>query len=227
MFKSKFSQVIALLFVVIALFYVDNTKAVLAKQSNFQQLPDLVTANIEKNTKLDDISTSRIVTKTKNQKPLVDYFVYVKGIPMSLAHQEFLFEQSKNLGLDYQQALAIIMTESNFNSETISKTNDYGYFQINKKSHKKLAQSTGTENEPLDGLVNIEWGTTLLSDAQLYWVEKGYTGDELDRLVWSSLIKGVNGVGKAGESKYHTHRIKKNLVRVQKIINKEVTLDEL
>lgn len=125
-------------------------------------------------------------------------FVYDADIPMPEDHQRYLFEKCEERGLDYQKALALIKHESNFNQNAVSDTNDYGYFQINEINRKDMARKLDTADSPLNPIINIEWGTYMLSDLYMYWEERGLSGQELDHHVWSSYNKGINGFAEHG-----------------------------
>lgn len=72
---------------------------------------------------------------TKVVKP-----VYVKDISLPISTQRFLWEQCKKYEVPYHVALAVIHIETGgtFATDLVSKTNDYGLFQINKVHHEWL-----------------------------------------------------------------------------------------
>ena len=123
------------------------------------------------------------------------------------AHQSYLLKRTKELGLDYQKALAVMKTESGFNPNVISSTNDYGYFQINKINHARLIKTLGSPNTPLDPYVNIDWGTFMLAELYEYWGSKGVTGNELDEYVWSSYNRGLGGFKKYGKVEQYIQKV--------------------
>ena len=162
-----------------------------------------------------------VVLENKDDS-MEDDFVYIKEIPMPLEHQEFLYNKSKQLSLSYEKLLAIIATESSFDSTIISTTNDYGYFQINKVNHENFAAKYETENRPLNPIVNLEWGTNMLSDLYEYWSEKGIEERELDHYVWSSYNKGLAGFKKYGYANYYISNIENNLSEIENLLKKAV-----
>ena len=141
-------------------------------------------------------------TKTTKQKETVD----IEKIDMPKEHQEYLQKLCRERNLDYTKILAIIALESNFNSQLISETNDYGYMQVNKVNHERMAKTLGTRNAPLDPYVNLNWGTYLLAELYDKWraegisdkVKDGETFSQLDKYVMSSYNKGINGFKKYG-----------------------------
>ncbi len=87
---------------------------------------------------------------------------YCPQIPMKKEHQKLLWECCNERGLDYIDMLALISLESNF-QEKCSSGKYKGYFQISADYGPELSKTLGTENKPLDGAVNIKWGTAFYS----------------------------------------------------------------
>ncbi len=87
---------------------------------------------------------------------------YCSEIPMKKEHQKLLWECCKERGLDYIDMLALVSLESNF-EEKCSSRKYKGYFQISADYGPKLSKALNTENKPLDGTVNIKWGTAFYS----------------------------------------------------------------
>jgi len=104
-----------------------------------------------------------------SQVPQADESVwYCSKIPMKKEHQKLLWEQSIKNGVDYIDMLALIALESNFDEKSISANGKYrGYFQISTVHGKNLSAQLGTKNDPLNGEVNIIWGTTMFG-----WIMK-------------------------------------------------------
>lgn len=130
-------------------------------------------------------------------------------IPMDLAHQDYLYLMCEKRDLDYIKTLAIIRHESRFNPNIRSGSN-YGYMQIHSMRHKKLSEQLKTANAPYNPYININWGTKILSDLYKTFEKEGYSGDELDRAVWSSYNKGEYGFRRTGPAtsyinRNHTH----------------------
>lgn len=125
---------------------------------------------------------------------------YCSKIPMKKEHQKLLWKQSKKNGVDYIDMLAIIALESNFNEKTISKNGKYrGYFQISTIHGKNLSQTLGTRNDPLDGEINIIWGTAMYS-----WIFNGdkrvipLEGEEKRNVALSIYNRGSGGFDRYG-----------------------------
>jgi soluble lytic murein transglycosylase-like protein len=88
--------------------------------------------------------------------------------PMPKAHQKLLCEYSWRNGVPYLDVLALVGTESNFDEKCVALNKYYGYFQIGKGHFPDLAASLKTANDPLNGEVNIQWGTAMYG-----WILEG------------------------------------------------------
>lgn len=77
----------------------------------------------------------------KLPKTVSDYYF---DIPLSHSLQDFIYEICTDEGVPVTLVLAMIETESGFNPEIISSTNDYGLLQINKVNHEWLKKQYRT-----------------------------------------------------------------------------------
>lgn len=159
-------------------------------------------------------------------KQNMEGFRYIKEIPMPEKHQKYLYAICKKRGLNYLKTLALLKHESQFKSDIISSTNDYGYMQINAVNHNRLSKQLKTPNTPLDPYVNINWGTYMLKELYDMWSKKGIdnTNPEtsitiLDRYVISSYNKGVAGFRKYGEATKYIEKVESELELLLKLIN--------
>ncbi len=137
---------------------------------------------------------------------------YCPGIPMKKEHQKLLWECCRERGLDYIDMLALISLESNFD-EKCSSGKYKGYFQISADYGPELSKTLGTENKPLDGAVNIRWGTAfyswILQDERV----KDKEGKEQRDIALSIYQRGSGGYDRKGLStsylaKYYKKREK-------------------
>lgn len=144
-------------------------------------------------------------------------FEYVEKIPMPLKEQKYLFEKVRDRGLDYEETLATIMQESDFSSSIVDSGN-YGYFQINKVNHASLAKTLGTDNDPLDPYVNINWGTYMLSNLYKKYAETGLEGRELKEAVLSAYNKGEGGYKRTGKATKYIKKHDQALAYIQKLM---------
>lgn len=87
---------------------------------------------------------------------------YSEKNPMKKDHQKLLWDYCKKRDLDYIDMLALIYIESNF-KEKCSTKRYKGYFQISTAHGPNLSKTLKTENKPLDGAININWGTAMYS----------------------------------------------------------------
>lgn len=83
-------------------------------------------------------------------------------IPLSIELQEYTFIQCIKYDVDPVLALAVMKTESGFNADAVSQTNDYGIMQINECNHKWLSDAFGDINL-LNAKDNIKCGVYMLS----------------------------------------------------------------
>lgn len=137
---------------------------------------------------------------------------YRSQIPMKKEHQKLLWDCCQNRKLDYIDMLALVSLESNFSETCVSGTH-MGYFQISKANAANLSKTLNTENKPLDGAININWGTTfyswILADDRV----KGLEDKALRDAALSIYQRGSGGYDKYGLSngflkKYYIKRDK-------------------
>ncbi len=125
---------------------------------------------------------------------------YREKLPLKKEHQKLLWGYCKTRELDYIDMLALIATESNFNENACSGKYK-GYFQISTSNSANLAKTLKTLNKPLDGAININWGTAMyswiLADKRLEGID-----DEKDRrdIALSIYQRGSGGYDKYGLS---------------------------
>ena len=82
--------------------------------------------------------------------------------PMEVEYQGFLYLMSEKYDLDFYLLLALIETESDFQTDLISETNDYGLMQINKMNHEWLSKELDI-TDFLDPYQNMKAGCYVLS----------------------------------------------------------------
>jgi len=130
---------------------------------------------------------------------------YCPDIPMKKEHQKLLWECCRERGLDYIDMLALIALESNF-QEKCSNGKYKGYFQISSDHGPKLSKQLNTKNDPLDGAVNIIWGTAfyswILDDERV----KGLEGKEKRDVALSIYQRGPGGYDKYGKNKKYLEK---------------------
>ena len=87
---------------------------------------------------------------------------YMYPIPLSHSLQNYLYEICADEGLPVSLILAMIETESSFNPEVISKTNDYGLMQLNKINHEWLNEQYRAA-DMLNPYQNVFCGVKIIS----------------------------------------------------------------
>lgn len=88
----------------------------------------------------------------------------IYNIPLSAALQRYTYYMCDEYGIAdyYELALAVMWQESNFTTDLISSTNDYGIMQINYCNYSWLNETLGVDNL-LDTYQNINAGTYMLA----------------------------------------------------------------
>ncbi|HEX2947546.1 MAG TPA: hypothetical protein VHT96_16535 [Clostridia bacterium] len=130
---------------------------------------------------------------------------YNPKIPMKKAYQELLWENCQEKELDYIDMLALISVESNFNEKcTTGKCK--GYFQISSIHFTDLSKLLKTPNKPLDGTVNIKWGTTMYNWALHDKRTKGLTGKKLRDVALAIYQRGTGGYDHYGINRKYLAR---------------------
>lgn len=140
-----------------------------------------------------------IEVKDKNSSKNDESLWYRKQNPMKKEHQKLLWEYCKKRKLDYIDMLALIYTESNF-EEKSSTGKFFGYFQISKGNCASLAKTLKTKNKPLDGTININWGTAMYSWILADKRVKNLTGKKKRDVALSIYQRGTGGYDKHGIS---------------------------
>ena len=88
----------------------------------------------------------------------------IYDIPLSEDLQVYTYTRCAEYGIEehYELVLAMMWQESHFTPDLISKTNDYGIMQINKRNHEWLSDLLGT-TDFLDVHQNIDAGTYIIA----------------------------------------------------------------
>lgn len=86
----------------------------------------------------------------------------VYDVPLSEELQAYLYEACMESGVPFEIAVALIGNESGYQTDIISKTNDYGLMQINRSNHEWLKEEVGVEDF-LDPEENITAGIYILA----------------------------------------------------------------
>lgn len=123
---------------------------------------------------------------------------YLPECPLAPELQQYIYNTAIEYGIPVDMMFTIPKYESGYRLNAISKTNDYGLYQINICNHKGYAKKCGTENKPLDPYINTKWAATML---------KYYINDLKEKYSWDyaidlTLSKYNGGPGSGIRSKY-------------------------
>lgn len=131
----------------------------LTTASALSEIPETIpTANV---TAFEVIQTASVTPQKEiipeTPAPLVYY-----DVPLSEDIQDYIRGLCDEMDVPMALVIAIIDTESTFQSTIISKTYDYGLMQINRNNHEWLSETYGVSNF-LDPYENVYCGITILS----------------------------------------------------------------
>lgn len=113
-------------------------------------------------------TTAQPEEESKNIEPEYRHYAIIDGdteFIMPIEHQDFVWQMCSEYGIKeyYTLMLALSYHESKYNPNTVSRTNDYGYMQINKCNHNWLRKTLGV-NDFLNPFENIRCGVYMFSD---------------------------------------------------------------
>lgn len=159
------------------------------------------------------ISDTETNPPVKAQEPEVTEAKKYYNVSLSMEIQDYIFQLCEENNVDPVLIFAMIETESRFNSNCVSRTNDYGLMQINKCNHNWLKKQYGVDNflDPKQNLLcgismmaaylknnNGDWVRSLMcynqgtAGARKSWT-KGIYETSYTRKVMSNTIKYMNG----------------------------------
>lgn len=123
----------------------------------------------------------------ENKRPQYD-------IPLPDDTLDYLWQRSNISDVPYTMLLAIGKTESNFNINLVSKTDDIGLFQLHQPTAKWIAQELGLERYNLkDAETNIDFMIFYINYLKDYWRQKDFSDERLLDLVIISYHRGIEG----------------------------------
>lgn len=138
------------------------------------------------------ITTTLIVEQTETKTEPEKQYVYY-DVPLDDDLQEYIQDICEEYGLDRCDIIiALIEKESSYREDVISKTNDYGYMQINGRNHEWLSEELGI-NDFLDGEQNILAGVYILSELYAKYEDIG-----LALMCYNCGEKGANNLWMQG-----------------------------
>lgn len=95
-------------------------------------------------------------------RPITEPEVFYFDVPLSDGFQDYIRAKCIEYDVPMELVIALIDKESSFRSDVVSKTNDYGYMQINKCNHEWLSETLGVSNF-LDPYENVFCGIYIIS----------------------------------------------------------------
>ncbi len=100
-------------------------------------------------------------------------------IPLTYEQQKFVADLSEEFGLSFELIISMMKIESNYQTDLISETLDYGIMQLNSKNHEFFAKLSGLEiYDVMDFYDNVTMGVNYLAYLRDYWIGRGITSEE-------------------------------------------------
>lgn len=134
-------------------------------------------------------------------------------VPMDEDLQEFVFCLSAAYEMDFTFVMALIQQESNFQSDAVSTTNDYGLMQINEANHSYITEMLGV-TDFLDPYENVRGGMFLL--------RKLFEKYETPEKVLMAYNMGETGAGIIWKQGIFETNYSKSVLQIQQEMNAEL-----
>lgn len=116
------------------------------------------------------------------------------NIPLSDDLKQYIWELSDSYQISYELILSIIHTESDFQIDVTSQTNDVGLMQINKKTSIWIADELDLDVYDLtDGETNVLFGVWYLDFLNRYWGSENLSEEEKYFYVIVGYNRGIQG----------------------------------
>lgn len=131
--------------------------------------------------------------------------------------QEFTYYLCTGYNIDFSLVMALIQNESSFDPETISKTNDYGYMQINRVNHLWLMETLGI-TDFTDPYQNIRAGVFVL--------RKLFERYQDTNMVLMAYNMGEDGAARLWEKGIYSTDYTEKVLICQKQFNEQLKGDE-
>lgn len=134
-------------------------------------------------------------------------------VPMDQELQEFVYYLSVGYNIDFTFTMALIQKESDFQTEVISRTHDYGLMQINKVNHSYLKETLDIESftDPYD---NVRAGMFILRKLFEKYDDPGK--------VLMAYNMGENGARVLWEQGIFETNYSKSILNIQREMNAEL-----
>ena len=120
-------------------------------------------------------------------------------IPLTYEQQKFVADISEEFGLSFELIISMMKIESNYQTDLISETNDFGIMQLNSKNHEFFAKLSGLETyDVMDFYDNVTMAINYLAYLRDNLIKQGITNQE-DLIIY--LLNSYN-MGEMGFKKY-------------------------
>ncbi len=126
---------------------------------------------------------------------------------------DYIYDESNKADLSYTLMLAMAKVESDFDTQLVSSTSDYGLLQLHKPTAKAIAEEVGVKSYNLKNpQTNIKFSIHYLKQLRDYWRDQGINEEEVFSLTVISYNRGV-----AGTRSYLKHRSIDDNTYLQKV----------
>ncbi len=100
-------------------------------------------------------------------------------IPLTYEQQKFVADLSEEFGISFELIISMMKIESNYQTDLISETSDYGIMQLNSKNHDFFAKLSGLKTYDVFNFYdNVTMGVNYLAYLRDYWIGQGITSQE-------------------------------------------------
>lgn len=100
-------------------------------------------------------------------------------IPLTYKQQKFIFDLAEEKNLSFELIISIIKNESDFQTDLVSKTSDYGIMQLKYSNHDFFAKLSGLETyDVFDFYDNVTMGVSYLVYIRNNLIKQGITDQE-------------------------------------------------
>lgn len=139
------------------------------------------------------------------------------NVPLDESLQEYIYWMADAYDIDFTFLMGLIRNESNFQTDVISATNDYGLMQINQKNHEWLFNSVGV-TEFLDPHQNIQAG--------LYILHNLFEKYDDPHMVLMAYNMGESGASKLWDQGIYQSKYSNRVMEYQESYIKELNNDD-
>lgn len=150
-FKKNIAYIFLLGLILVSMFLGGFIYSLFDKDKPVENTSSTETPVIETKTPIEPI--------TELQSEEIYYFYY--NVPLSHELQDFIRFYCTEYEVSMDLVIALVDVESSFRPSVISKTNDYGYMQLNKCNHEDLTAELGI-TDFLDPYQNLQGGIYLI-----------------------------------------------------------------